>query len=263
LDVEPPPSETIRALDDLAQGMAIAFRLLLSYNHRLNLRRRSKPPPPLNSPKVTPQPLWLVRPITNHVYHQQHLDDLRSVLLKLQSFAKAAGLNVDFLLTPLKNCRNPEIEGVESAVETFLTILETTGRVMFPGGWKLAITMRTMIGPPTFGTGYSVGTTHDGVSAKLMGESRFYSVEELQLYLCWCLERSIANEIRVTGEWRQEAQDNEMVRSIGDKKIRRIRIVVSGQGLAVSWFGSARSDRCVWDGEDHQTSLLDVLRGLL
>lgn len=252
--------DTHSAESGLAQGVAMAFRVLLSYNHRQSLRKRSQPPPPLNQRKQPVPPLTLVRPIATHLIHHQHLSHLQSLLASLIGLAKSAGLHAEFSLKPLQNCRQPSIKDVESAVEAFLGKLESEATLILPGGWKVEIQMQTMLGHPLYGTGFIINTSHDGVSARLMGENKFNSVEEMELYLCWCLERSVVNEIRCMGDkWQQVAQGNEMW-SVG-KQTKRIRIEVNRVGLTIVMGTTGGTDaRAVWGGSETEKSLQDLLK---
>jgi mediator of RNA polymerase II transcription subunit 17 len=92
-----------------------------------------------------------------------------------------------------------------------------------------------------------------------MGENRFTSSKEMEMYLFWCLERSIVNEVRYTNDkWEQIAQSNEMW-SI-DKSTRRIRISVDRTGLSiVTGTTGGKDDRVVWDGSDTGRTLQDLL----
>lgn len=238
----------------------MAFRILLSYNHRLSLKKRSKPPPPLSQWKQTIPPLLLVRPIATHLIHHQHLSHLQGLLTSLIGIARSAGLHGEFSLKPLQNCRQPSIKDVESAVEAFIGKLESEATLALPGGWKVEVHMQTMLVHPLYGTGFTISTSHDGVSARLMGENKFNSVEEMELYLCWCLERSVVNEIRCTGErWQQVAQGNEM-RSV-EKQTRKIRVEVTRSGLSIVTGTTGGTDsRIVWDGNETGKSLQDLLK---
>jgi mediator of RNA polymerase II transcription subunit 17 len=156
----------------------------------------------------------------------------------------------------MSNTLPKTIKDVESAVETFLHLLETEATVKLPGGWMLNVTMRTMLQRPMHGTQYVVTTSHDGVSIRLMGENRFSSQDEMENYLWWCLERSVVNWIRLTTDYKQEAQGNEMVGKKG-----RIRIeVVGAVGLAVIWGATGTTDeKFVWDGTEKGKTLAEQL----
>ena len=247
--------------NNLAQGIALALRILLSYNHRLALKKRSHPPPPLGIVKHRTPPLQLLRPISVHLFHHQNLKHLIRALTKLESFAVTAGLAVSFLIRPLQNTLGSTITGVESAVETFLNYLHTQATVTLPGGWSLEITMRTALQHPIFGTAYIVGTSHDGIAARLMGENRFSGPEELESYLFWCFERSVVNHIRLlpgAAGWEQEAQGNEMKNKLPTNK--KIRVEVDSVGLSVTWGSQGgRDEKFVWDGSEKDRTLAEML----
>lgn len=249
--------------NDLAQGISHALHILLSYNHRLTLRKRSKPPPLLTSRKPAVPPLQLLRPITTHLLHYHHLNQLVKTLSAFRRFTDSASVQhpISFSINWLKNTRSAApIAGVESVVETFLTILETGVVLSLPGAWNLRITMRTGLQHPLYGTVYVVTTSHDGVTARLMGQNRFTSHLELEAYLSWCIERSVINEIRLmdSSEWLQEAQGNEMTYPLDMK----LKIEVdAGVGLSITWGSPDRRDeKFVWDGTAKDRSLLDILK---
>lgn len=240
----------------------MALRILLSYNHRLSLKKRSKPPPPLNQRKMQSPSLFIVQPITTHLTHRQNLLNLQNLLSSITKVVKSAGLTAEYTLKPLQNCLKPTIKNVETAVEAFLGVLESGATLAIPGGWKVELSMRTLLGHPFFGTGFIVSTSHDGVSARLMGGGGITSPKEMELYLFWCLERSIVNEIRSTnGKWEQVAHSNEMW--CVDKVTKRIRIEADRTGLSIiTAITGGRDNREIWDGSDTGRSLQDLLRAL-
>lgn len=143
-------------------------------------------------------------------------------------------------------------------MQTFVGTLETSAVVSLPGGWEVGIMMFTVLGAPWFGTGYTVTTSHDGQAAKLLGDNRFTSHNELTLYLRWCLQRSVINEIRCQGKWKQETAGDEMTAQDSGKRARRIRVEVDEAGLAVEWAG--KTEKYVWDGTERDKSLADILQ---
>lgn len=248
----------------MAQSIALALRILLSYNHRLSLKARSKPPPPISNLKPSRAPLLLLRPVTTHLCHHQHQQHLTRILSKLRSFALTAGLEpASYTVSPLSNTLDSELNDVDSVVETFLHLLVSETTASLPGGWVLGITMRTNL-RPVLGTQYVVTTSHDGVAARLMGENRFSTAEEMASYLYWCLERSVVNWIRLHSEsqsenkrWVQVAQGNDLSCDGGGKKVR---IEVDSVGLAVTCGSTGgRDEKAVWDGSDTGRTLAEFL----
>ncbi|KAA8902481.1 subunit 17 of mediator complex-domain-containing protein [Sphaerosporella brunnea] len=259
-DSAPPNRDASNPENTLAQAIGIALRILLSYNHRLALKARSHPPPPLTARKPPRQPLLLLRPVATHLHHHQHLQHLTSVLARARRLAQTAGLSASYSVSPLSNTLPAAIDGVESAIEPFLHVLETTATVNLPSEWTLGITMRTRLQHPTYGTQYVVSTSHDGFAARLMGENKFASQREVEEYIHWCFERSVVNWIRLmsAGAWAQEAQGNEMV-----SKGKRVRIEVDRVGLKVTWGQTGGSDqKAVWDGTEQGRSLGELLAGI-
>ncbi|KAI5778910.1 subunit 17 of mediator complex-domain-containing protein [Geopyxis carbonaria] len=247
LDMVPPDDEHISSDPSnpnftLAQGIYIAMRILLSYSHRQNLKKRSRVPIPLTNRKPPVLSLPLLRPIITQLYHHTALVSLTTTLTKIRTFFINAGLQANCNITPLQNCLAAAIAGVESAVEAFMSLAVTQASLSLPGGWKLDMTMQTSLANPHFGTAYTISTSHDGAVAKLQGAQRFASWQEAIAYLFWCVEMAAINHIRMCGGgWEQEAGGREM----SGKGGKRIRVEVDGSGFRVKWGGAGGKDRGV------------------
>ncbi|KAI5794389.1 subunit 17 of mediator complex-domain-containing protein [Peziza echinospora] len=261
--------------DPLAQAIALALRLLLSYGHRNNLRRRSKPQPPMVPRKPPNPPLHLLRPIAIHLLHQestahflQLCDHLRALtvstgLLPASTTATTTTTSAtdpsSFLtLHPLKNIpihhkqptttktttsssssssttTNSQKE-IEALLEVFLSRLETEAILSFPGAWRLSIFIRTIITHPYYGTGYIITPTHDGVCAQLTGRTNIADQAELESHLMWCLERSVVNAIRLEmGDTWKQLAQGNSMEKSDGKTVKKITVHVGRSGLHLRW----------------------------
>lgn len=135
VDLDDMPSETEPTDPNpecgaVAEATAHALRILLSYAHRQNLRRRSQFPPPLtNNKRPTPQ-YQLLRPILSYLQHDSHLRSLRTFMDEIYGVLKAAGLSSTYtssVFSTLKKSRNKpnDLSAVESLVSQFLEPLES------------------------------------------------------------------------------------------------------------------------------------------
>ncbi|KAL2002159.1 hypothetical protein VTN02DRAFT_514 [Thermoascus thermophilus] len=159
LSDQPDPETWTHEHDLLAEAVAHAMRILLSYAHRQNLRRRTQIPPPL-TPKKRPVPEYpLLRPIAAYLQHSSHVRSLESFLNDIYRTLKSAGLESSYTANPfasvnLSRERKPA-PVVERLVEEFLSPLESTfsGTIATPGS-SLGIKIRTHLMPPSLGTDY-------------------------------------------------------------------------------------------------------------
>lgn len=133
VDPDDIPSETETTEPDahcgaIAEATAHALRILLSYAHRQNLRRRSQFPPPLtNHKRPTPQ-YQLLRPILSYLQHNSHLRSLQAFMNDTYNVLKAAGLSSEYtssVFSALKSSPSPDLSAVETLVSQFLEPLES------------------------------------------------------------------------------------------------------------------------------------------
>ncbi|KAH0543678.1 hypothetical protein FGG08_001993 [Glutinoglossum americanum] len=211
--------------DDIAQGIALALRILLSYAHRVNLKRRSQPPPPIDRKWPIP-PHLILHPILTHLFHQQALRALKSLLSALVAPVVAAGLHASYTFNTYTNCTSPTqppgamaarrawkttmTTPADAVVDRFKDTLESIATIHFPGRQTLTLEARTALHHPTLGTEYIIKTKQPGPSTEpdSAGDEpadkpqplppthfRFNSLNEATLYLSWTLSRSIVQEI--------------------------------------------------------------------
>lgn len=105
-----------------AKAIAHALRILLSYAHRQNLRRRSQFPPPLTKqPRATPQ-YQLLRPILSYMQHDAHVRSLQSFLQDVYQVLNSAGLPSKYTTSKFSSLQfsNSNIDQSSTAVETLV-----------------------------------------------------------------------------------------------------------------------------------------------
>jgi mediator of RNA polymerase II transcription subunit 17 len=134
VDPEDMPSEAETTEPDpqcgiIAEATAHALRILLSYSHRQNLRRRSQFPPPLtNHKRPTPQ-YHLLRPILSYLQHNSHLRSLQAFMNDTYNVLRTAGLTSEYtssLFSTLNSSLKPDdLSTVERLVSQFLEPLES------------------------------------------------------------------------------------------------------------------------------------------
>lgn len=157
--------------DVLADAIAHATRILLSYAHRQNLHRRTQPPPPLSQKRRHTPEYQLLRPILAYLQHRSHVQWLESFIKDMYGVLKAAGVECDHtanLFSPVnaqrKNHTLPKVEGL---VQGFLVPLESTisGSLITPQS-PFRVRIRTSLVTPPFGTNYDISMTmpqHPGI----------------------------------------------------------------------------------------------------
>lgn len=105
-----------------AEAIAHALRILLSYAHRQNLRRRSQFPPPLtNQKRPTPQ-YQLLRPILSYMQHDAHVRSLQSFVQDVYQVINSAGLPSKYTASKFSSLQfnHPSADFSSTAVETLL-----------------------------------------------------------------------------------------------------------------------------------------------
>ncbi|KAL4952294.1 subunit 17 of mediator complex-domain-containing protein [Aspergillus filifer] len=147
--------------DVLADAISHSIRILLTYAHRQNLRRRTQPPPPL-APKRRPTPEYhILRPIMAYLQHKSHLKWLESFMGDLRRVLESAGIKSDIRTTPFSSIGTPQpnnlVTKVEALTRVFLAPLESTfsGSFITPES-SFKIRIRTNPVAPPFGTVYDI-----------------------------------------------------------------------------------------------------------
>lgn len=162
------PSNVSGPDQQLAEGIAIALRILLSHAHEQNLRRRSQPPPPMTlKPRPTPE-YALIRPIITHHQHRRNIKPLTTFLQTIIHPFSLAGVPCRLLIeTHVLNHPSSSSSSSTSSfspnptntpthlLETLTQPATTTITLTLPTQKPLKINIHTNVNPPVFGTEYS------------------------------------------------------------------------------------------------------------
>ena len=273
-DEPPQPSTSTGAKEHMAESIALSLRILLSYAHRQNLRRRSQLPPPLTERKPPRLIYAILRPILTYLQHQSALTALRGFLGTIVQPLRAAGLTCEFgvdTLTSLNLSAMTDISlqsgksAVDALVETLTRRLASSATVTMPAATKVHVDVRTHLYPPTFGTEYSVTATPSHSSSD-PSTTPFASQSDFQEYMLHLLTldtvaaisafpSSSTNGDDTNSEaepWLvTDAHSGELTKSFG-KLGRSKRMVVSvlQEKIEVKWGwmnGKPEQGRYVWD----------------
>ncbi|KAL4784107.1 mediator of RNA polymerase II transcription subunit 17 [Aspergillus varians] len=147
--------------DVFADAIAHSIRILLTYAHRQNLRRRTQPPPPL-APKHRPVPEYqILRPIMAYLQHKSHLQCIESYMGDLRCVLESAGIKCDFQTAQFSSIGtlqpNSLVSKVEALARVFLAPFESTisGSLVTPQS-SFRVRIRTNPAVPPYGTFYDV-----------------------------------------------------------------------------------------------------------
>ncbi|KAL2869104.1 mediator of RNA polymerase II transcription subunit 17 [Aspergillus lucknowensis] len=145
----------------LADAISHSIRILLTYAHRQNLRRRTQYPPPL-APKRRPVPEYqILRPIMAYLQHKSHIQWLETFIGDLRRVLESAGIGCDFKATDFSSIGvlppSHVVSKVEALVGVFLAPFESTfsGTLTTPQS-SFQVRIRTSPVVPPFGTFYDI-----------------------------------------------------------------------------------------------------------
>ncbi|KAK2733584.1 RNA polymerase II mediator complex subunit [Myotisia sp. PD_48] len=163
---DPDISARESSADELAEGIGLSIRILLSHSHRRNHRRRTQVPPPLTVKKRPPLESQFLRPSLTYLQHTENVQWLTSFLENITSILFSAGLTCTFSSHSLESTNTPRDANrrdkdvlVEAFVHQFLAPRETliAGHFLTPNcGYKILV--RTDMSPSAFGTEFEVRT---------------------------------------------------------------------------------------------------------
>lgn len=173
IDLDNDSASNSHGLDEqLADGIAVALRILLSHAHEQNLQRRSQPPPPMTL-KPRPMPEYaLIRPVTTHLQHRSNLKSVTAFIETIIRPLSSAGMSCDLQssfhsldgivlnqpVSPLAtttNTVNPTRHDHHLLIATFIQPPTTTLTLTLPTARPLKITLHTNLNAPQFGTEYT------------------------------------------------------------------------------------------------------------
>ncbi|KAJ9325365.1 hypothetical protein DTO027B5_7370 [Paecilomyces variotii] len=147
--------------DTLSDGIAHSIRILLSYAHRQNLRRRRQIPPPLTPKKRSTPEYQLLRPIAGYLQHSSHVRSLGAFLKDVYRVLQSAGVDCSYTATPFSSVNLSRDSGsshtVERITKEFLSPFESSfsGTLATPAS-SFSIKVRTHMAPPSLGTDYEI-----------------------------------------------------------------------------------------------------------
>jgi mediator of RNA polymerase II transcription subunit 17 len=282
-DETPQPRISTPGQDDLAELIALSLRILLSYAHRQNLRRRAQLPPPLTERKPPRLVHAIIRPILTYLQHQSALTALRGFLSNIVEPLRAAGLTCEFAVNPLSSLNLSTVTDtnvssgkstVDALIETLTRPLASSATITLPASTKLALEIRTHLYLPTFGTEYIVtNTTSSSHSNHSEPPSiTFASKSDFQDHLLHLLTLDTVTTINTfpsltdvddakskSEPWLvTDAHSGELTKSFGGLgRSKRMVIAVDRDRLEVRWGwmnGKPEVGRYVWvrsmDGEE-------------
>ncbi|KAJ5885491.1 hypothetical protein N7495_010001 [Penicillium taxi] len=144
----------------LADGLAHSIRILLTFSHHQNLRRRTQIPPPLG-PKKRPVPEhYLIRPALAYLQHVSHVRWIEEFLNDIFGVWRSCGLEEPplksntFSKPPSQSLPSESTSPSEALLQRFVMPLHS---VFSSGSFK--VTMRTNLSAPPFTTFFDVSFT--------------------------------------------------------------------------------------------------------
>ena len=256
--------------DKLAESIALSLRILLSYAHRQNLRRRSQLPPPLTERKPPRVIYAILRPILTYLQHQSALTATRrSLRVMLRPFV-AAGLRCDFDVATLSSLKpmtlvevntDPGKAQVETLIDALNRPLESSVTITLPALTKLDVRIRTHLYPPTLGTDYIV-TANATAPPSIPSTINFTSASDFEEHLLHLFTLDIVTtivnfppagnaEIQSDTWLATDAHSGELTKSFSDLgKSKRMVISVLRDKLEIKWGwmnGKPEQGSYVWD----------------
>jgi mediator of RNA polymerase II transcription subunit 17, fungi type len=196
------PPDASSSDQQLAEGIAITFRILLSHAHEEALQRRSQPPPPMTlKPRTVPEHP-LIRPILTHLQHRKNSISLTTFLKRLLATLSTASVSCTIepssSSNPLLNSQttlllldNPKPSVTTATATNLLSTLTapltTTTILTLPTGLTLKITTHTNFNPPTFGTEYSFSPPTLTYPSTRLTLPRLSTRSEVEKLLCHVL----------------------------------------------------------------------------
>lgn len=154
------------AEDTLAEAVAHTVRILLTYAHRQNLRRRTQLPPPFSLKRKPAPEYQLMRPVLAYLQHRSHSRWMEAFLQDIQRTLAAAGLECRVTARPFVSAHDISLKAsgsssssstAEHLLERFLRPLESnfSCSLVTPHS-TLDVRVRTSMFIPPLGTSYDL-----------------------------------------------------------------------------------------------------------
>lgn len=193
-------SPGLGTMNDTAEAIALSLRLLLTRAHRKNFERRTRPPPPMpNKPRQTPE-YALLRPIMALLQHRQYVDSLNTWLSDLLRPLQVAGLTTSLSSMPLLSIEqslraDPQRSenGQWALAESLTGMLESSVEIQLPSAQKLDIKLRSLMGPPLWGTEFVVSEI--AWPSIRLPASRYTMIDDCQTAIAQIILQDVATTI--------------------------------------------------------------------
>ena len=209
---EPDEQGTSDISFNIAQVLAVAFRILLTHAHRESLNRRSQPQPPLTERRLQ-RPLYpILRPIMVHLQHRSAMTDLENLLSHLGTILKKANLSWTWdnsssaqdTLKTLSPIPQPSQTFVDALLKSLNTPLQGSIALKLPSSSStLILHVRTH----AMGSEYKVAistTTAGSTLSMIPRESHFSSVSNVEDHIRHLLSLDLISLIETSpdiGGW--------------------------------------------------------------
>lgn len=149
----------------IADGIAHSIRLLLTFAHYQNWRRRTQIPPPLTSKRRIIPEYHLLRPALAYLQHSSHVRWLEQFFDDIVNVLRSSGQEVaktqPNMFAHWKRIQSPpSLSTAEALVGRFLRPIESVfhGDLLTTDG-SFTVTIRTNFTSPPFGTSFDVSFT--------------------------------------------------------------------------------------------------------
>lgn len=132
INIDDVETEHLPLDDQVPTAISVALRLLLSYSHRQNLRRRSRPPLPLKDGKVSRPAYQILKPIIEHIQYNINVKSCEKLIFGFKKTLQAAGLDL----------------AIEMDKPALVAVPDDTWVVSKDGSSTTERLIRSLIGPP-------------------------------------------------------------------------------------------------------------------
>ena len=192
---EPPPANSSVCAEETAKVIALSLRILLAHAHQQTHQRRSNTPSPMTlKAKAIPE-YALLRPVMSHLQHDCHLRFLRTFTASVLPPLSNAGIDLPARFKPMTHWNLPPSSEscslqASDLLNPLLAPLESTMTLELPTKRTLELTVRTFVGPPIFGTEFSIRPLTYG--AKNLISPRLETDDDVERFVCHVIMMDLA-----------------------------------------------------------------------
>ena len=196
INVDDVETEPPRTDDQVATAISVALHLLLSYSHRQNLRRRSRPPLPLKDGKVSRPVYQILKPVIEHIQYNIKVKSCQKLLFGFNQTLQAAGLELAIEQDKSALVAVPDDTWVtskdgssttERLIRSLVAPPHSTFTLHLPSKHALLkIEVLTNLFPPNFGTTYQSiiqSSKQDSMVSKIPNTMQCTSLSEVESHL--------------------------------------------------------------------------------